>query len=286
MKRAASQNLRFFLIVIIATIISPLNPASAGVLFTTITSSGSTYGFITQIIAYEPITIPSAATITSLEMKIAVTPASGMRVDIYSDSAGSPSTTLLGSLTYSSYSAPTGYYTGAVSLPSAGTYWFKFTTTSGFQNYYSMTPVLTGSASGWSVGRMRESTNSGSTFATRGDNLAFLMTINGTGGGLAPAATSISLSGNSTATYRQSVTISATLAVAGSDGLVTFYANGKKIPGCIGKKSVSLAVSCSFRPATRGVITTTARLTPTDSGYVASTASAKSILVSNRSSTR
>ena len=286
MKRAASLKLRLFSFVLLATIISPLNSASAGVLFTTISSSGTSYGFITQIIAYEPITIPSAATITSLEMKIAVTPASGMRVDIYSDSAGTPSATLLGSLTYNSYSAPTGYYTGSVSLPSAGTYWFKFTTSSGFQNYYTMTPVLTGSVSGWSIGRMRESTNSGSTFATRSDNLTFLMTLNGSGGGLAPAATSISLSGNSAATYRQSVTITASLGVAGSDGLVTFYANGKKIPGCIRKQSISLSVSCTFKPAARGAIAVTSQLVPADSGYLSTISLTKTLLVSNRATAR
>lgn len=262
-----------------------LQPASAATLFDTMSSTGTSYGFTTGVIGIEPITIPAAATIQSIVMKIASGTGSGARVDIFPDNSGSPAASSLGALTFSSYTNPNATYTGSVALPSAGKYWFKFSTTIGFQNYYSMTPVTTGSLSGWSIGRMLESTSSGASYSTRSDNLVYLMTINGVGGVVAQAS-SISLAGSSMATYRETYTISANLGVAGTDGKVTFYADGKKIPGCINKLSVSLASTCAWKPSKRGSTAITARLFPTDGGFSGSTSVAKNILVSNRSSKR
>jgi hypothetical protein len=285
MKRAASLKLKAILGMAILFSSISLEPASAATLFDTMSSTGTSYGFTTGVIGIEPITIPAATTIQSIVMKIASGTGSGARIDIFSDNSGSPSVTSLGALTFNNYTNPNATYTGSVALPSAGKYWFKFSTTISFQNYYSMTPVTTGSLSGWSIGRMLESTNSGASYSTRGDNLVYLITINGTGGVVAQPS-SISLTGSSSATFRQPYTISASLGVTGTDGKVTFYADGKKIPGCINQQTVSLSITCIWRPSKRGSVVVTARAVPVDTGYLASISPAKNILVGNRSSLR
>ena len=285
MKRGASRSYKLIAALTALFSILSLQPASAATLFDTMSSTGTSYGFTTGVIGIEPITIPAAATIQSIVMKIASGTGSGAKVEIFSDNSGVPASSALGTLTFNSYTSPNATYTGSVVLPSAGKYWFKFSTTIGFQNYYSMTPVTTGSLSGWSIGRMRESTSSGTSYSTRGDDLVYLMTIIGTGG-VVPLASSISISGNSTATYMQSYTVSASLGVAGTDGKVTFYANGKRIPGCINKLSISLAASCTWKPSRRGSSVITAQLSPSDSSYLPSISQVRNILVGNRSNTR
>lgn len=285
MKRVVSLKLKSMAVLTSIFSILSFQPASAATLFDTMSSTGTSYGFTTGVIGIEPITIPAAATVQSIVMKIASGTGSGAKVDIFSDNAGIPASSALGTLTFSSYTSPNATYTGSVVLPSAGKYWFKFSTTIGFQNYYSMTPVTTGSLSGWSIGRMRESTSSGASYSTRGDDLVYLMTINGTGG-IVPQASSISISGNSTATYMQPFTISASLGVAGTDGKVTFFANGKRIPGCINKSSVSLAATCSWKPSKRGSALISAQLVPSNSGYLTSVSQVRNIVVGKRSNTR
>lgn len=57
-------------------------------------------------------------------------------------------------------------------------------------------------------------------------------------------------------------------ASSSATGKVTFYANGRKIPGCISKVasgSAPITVTCAWRPATSGAITVRAVLIPTDS---------------------
>lgn len=89
-----------------------------------------------------------------------------------------------------------------------------------------------------------------------------------------------------TLVFRQFKTITATATVAGK---VTFRANGKKVAGCI-KKRVSAANSyiatCAYRPSTRGYITITTSLNPSDSSYIGLTNSTERLFVFNRSGTR
>jgi len=264
---------------------SSIQNASAAVLFDTTSSTGTNYGFTSSVIGISPITIPAAATIQSVVMKIAQGNGSGVTIAIFADNAGAPAASPLGTLTYASYTSPNATYTGSVTLPAAGKYWFKFSTTVSFQNYYSTTPVTTGSLSGWSIGRMLESINSGSSYTTRSDNLVYLLTINGTGGVL-QSSSSITLSTPIQSNFRQVITLTASLGVVGTDGLVTFYANGKKIAGCINKLSSALSVSCSWKPSQRGTVLVSASLKPTDSGYASSTSATKTILVGTRTNTR
>lgn len=79
-----------------------------------------------------------------------------------------------------------------------------------------------------------------------------------------PQATFSSFSLNVPATFRSEVTLTATLAGAGMDGKVTFYANGKKIPGCINVPSSALVATCTWKAATRGSVNLAATVLPTD----------------------
>lgn len=75
--------------------------------------------------------------------------------------------------------------------------------------------------------------------------------------------------GSTTATYRQASTISITATLASK---VTFFANGKRIAGCISiPTDNSLVATCNWKPAIRGLITVTATVTPLLAGVSAQT---------------
>jgi hypothetical protein len=101
-----------------------------------------------------------------------------------------------------------------------------------------------------------------------------------------PSASSISISAALSNRYRTSSTITATLGVAGTDGRVTFYQNGKKIGGCINIVSISLAATCNWRPTTRGSVRLSATLTPSSAGISSSTSSIIQATISGRSGNR
>jgi hypothetical protein len=92
---------------------------------------------------------------------------------------------------------------------------------------------------------------------------------------------SISIPSNA-AIYRSAIVITANISTAGGDGKVTFFANGKKIPGCIKKSSISLVATCSWKPSTRGSVIITAQVIPTDTSLVTSTSAPVNFLVGNR----
>lgn len=105
-------------------------------------------------------------------------------------------------------------------------------------------------------------------------------------GTVAPSASTLSISAPSTSIYRNSSTITATLGVAGSDGKVTFYQNGKRIPGCINVQSSGLVATCNWKPTNKGSTKLTAVLTPTSSGYLSSNAPTIQSLVTARTTRR
>ena len=80
----------------------------------------------------------------------------------------------------------------------------------------------------------------------------------------APGLTLAMNSGLRTAVFRVSNTITAT---STESGRVTFYADGKKIAGCIGLATSSNAVSCSWKPAIRKAQRLTAVLKTTGGQY-------------------
>lgn len=292
MKRAGSLKLRIIctLSLISAIISTPI--ANADVQFATTMSStcSTTSGSSTWVLAI-PFTIPEAAVIKRVDWKLSSGPAPTTAfIKVLQDSAGAPTTSFYGVESYTSFSNNIATFSGtSINLPSAGTYWLAFFGPSSFQACFSNPAVTTGTPSGWTVNATAsyESYNTGALFYVVGvGRFSFLFTLYGTGGGVVPPSSSIAITGGSLATFRLPTTLTASLGVAGTDGKVTFYANGKKIPGCISKSTVSLATSCSWRPSTRGSVAITARLVPTDSSYGASTSLAKNMVVSNRSGTR
>lgn len=87
----------------------------------------------------------------------------------------------------------------------------------------------------------------------------------------APTASSVSVTAPTTSSIRSSVTLTATLGVAGSNGKVTFYQNGKRIPGCVSIMSSGLAATCNWRPSTRGSMRIHAQLVPSSTSFLSST---------------
>jgi photosystem II stability/assembly factor-like uncharacterized protein len=94
-----------------------------------------------------------------------------------------------------------------------------------------------------------------------------------------------SLGALATPTFRTSVTLRATLATAGSDGFVTFFANGKKIPGCVKVATVSLVANCTWKPSNRGGIAISATSYPSDNSFTSASINLP-VSVGSRSGTR
>jgi hypothetical protein len=96
---------------------------------------------------------------------------------------------------------------------------------------------------------------------------------------------SLSLSG--AATYRQIVSITASVTVASK---VTFRAANIIISGCKNKVATgsgsSYSVTCSWKPSKRGAVVITATSTPTAGGITGATATPVSVNVVNRSGVR
>jgi hypothetical protein len=101
----------------------------------------------------------------------------------------------------------------------------------------------------------------------------------------ATVGATISLAGGSLI-FRQANTVSAVSSVAGK---VTFKVNGKVLPGCKNKAVTvgnSFTAICSYRPSTRGYVSVTATLDPTDASYIGTTTTTGRYFVGNRTGTR
>lgn len=235
-----------------------------------------------------PVYAPQPATITKVELKTfdSVAPADAY-ILIKRDSGGAPTGAVIDTFTYSSMSSAIASFTGSAALSTAGTFWLVFKQVTTYNYCYLPSPTYSSLATNWTMGTTYsyQAINSSSTYTSMGGYTSYLITISGTGG-VAATPSSVSLSGVSSAIYRESTLLTANLGVAGTNGLVTFYANGKKIAGCISKPSVSLSTTCSWKPSTRGSVVITARLVPTDSAYATSYSSSKNMVVGNRSTQR
>jgi hypothetical protein len=107
--------------------------------------------------------------------------------------------------------------------------------------------------------------------ATINVNIAYASTI------------SVGLTNSSaTATYRAVSQLTATIS---PDGKVTFYANGKAIPGCKNRSGTTSA-TCNWKPAQIGRINITANFVPNSNNYPNSAALPALIVVSARGGTR
>jgi len=102
----------------------------------------------------------------------------------------------------------------------------------------------------------------------------------------ANGATSLTLAlsgGGTTATYRQSIALVATVS---NPGYVTFYFKGRRIPGCIKILSAAGSATCNWKPSFHGQIYVTAQLSPTGVGYNSSTSTSALLTINTRSNAR
>ena len=97
---------------------------------------------------------------------------------------------------------------------------------------------------------------------------------------------SISLAGGAL-TYRQTKLVTALASVAGK---ATFRVNNKILPGCKNKSttgsSPNIIATCSYRPSTRGSVTISVTLNPTNPSYIGTVSTSDTYFVYVRSGTR
>jgi hypothetical protein len=82
--------------------------------------------------------------------------------------------------------------------------------------------------------------------------------------------------------YRTALSVQATVE---QPGKITFFSNGKRIPGCV-SRSITTTYICSYRPSVHGANIVTASLVPTDSGYARVTSAPKNLGAASRTTTR
>ena len=100
-------------------------------------------------------------------------------------------------------------------------------------------------------------------------------------------STTISLNTTNTLSYRTSSSLTATV---NTQGRVSFYANNKRIPGCIARTtsgSSPITATCNWRPTQRGSVSVYGVFTPNDlSTYERVTSPTLNKIVNNRSNKR
>jgi hypothetical protein len=124
--------------------------------------------------------------------------------------------------------------------------------------------------------------------ASQGGNAAYLAATSlSESFNISAANSSITLSITGTSYQFQHLgTLSINAALTGSDGLVTFFYNGKKIFHCVNIQSSSLAASCAWRPTAHGSVRITATFTPSSSNYSGSIATAYPLNITSRTAAR
>jgi len=87
--------------------------------------------------------------------------------------------------------------------------------------------------------------------------------------------------------FRQAKLLTASASVVGK---VTFRVNNKILPGCKNKSTTGSApniiATCSYRPSTRGFVTISVTLNPTDSSYIGTVSTSDTYFVNRRSGSR
>jgi hypothetical protein len=99
-----------------------------------------------------------------------------------------------------------------------------------------------------------------------------------------PTTVTLTIAGNVSSVNKGS-SVDITAAV-GSAGRITFFSNEKRIPGCI-NKVVTTSIVCSWKPPTRGTVTLTATLIPSDaSAYTTSKSINLNVATTSRTNKR
>ena len=125
----------------------------------------------------------------------------------------------------------------------------------------SWTPASLGSVSLTAIFTPTDTSN----FETSTSTTLSITVVNGV------STVTLSLAGGVTTTPKgQAINI---IAAVDQDGRITFFVDGKKVPRCINRAASVGNVSCSWKPAVQKAVTISARLTPTNNVYNASTSS-------------
>ena len=137
----------------------------------------------------------------------------------------------------------------------------------------SWTPASLGSVSLTAIFTPTDTSN----FETSTSTTLTITVVNGV------STVTLSLAGGATTAPKgQAINIIASIDQAGR---VTFFIDGKRVPGCINRAASIGNISCSWKPAVQKSVTISARLTPTNSVYNAST-STMNVAVVRRSGAR
>jgi hypothetical protein len=137
----------------------------------------------------------------------------------------------------------------------------------------SWTPASLGSVSLTAIFTPTDSSN----FETSTSTTLSITVVNGV------STVTLSLAGGTTTPPKgQAINIIANIDQAGR---ITFFVDGKRVPGCFNKSASVGNVSCSWKPAVQKAATISARLTPSNNVYNASTSSL-AVQVVRRSGTR
>ena len=125
----------------------------------------------------------------------------------------------------------------------------------------SWTPASLGSVSLTAIFTPTDTSN----FETSTSTTLSITVVNGV------STVTLSLAGGTTTPPKgQAINI---IAAVDQAGRITFLIDGKRIPGCINRASSIGNISCSWKPAVQKTVTISARLTPTNNVYNASTSS-------------
>lgn len=236
-------------------------------------------------------TASRAVTLTKATLRYSVTSgsnsptnASTQRLAIWTNSGSTPGS-LVGRMSYSSYSGNQVFFTGNVVIPSAGTYWLQIL--SGFSAYFCVvsTQDNSGSEAGWSTqaGIAYGSAGSGETatsfalFGSPQNAYSFSYSLFTAG----PSTVSLAVSNQLNASKGQVDTLTATTSGAGS---VTFYANRKRIPKCISITTSANSANCLWKPIVTGNSTVYAKFKPAGEAEIKS--DELQVKVKNRSALR
>lgn len=82
--------------------------------------------------------------------------------------------------------------------------------------------------------------------------------------------------------FKSNISISASV---NTPGKITFFADGKRISGCI-SRSITMTITCNWKPNIHKTFRVSARLIPTDSNYLLSSSESMEVKILPRSTTR
>jgi fibronectin-binding autotransporter adhesin len=137
----------------------------------------------------------------------------------------------------------------------------------------SWTPASLGSVSLTAIFTPTDASN----FETSTSTALSITVVNGV------STVTLSLAGGTTTPPKgQAINI---IAAVDQAGRVTFFVDGKRVPGCINRAASVGNINCSWKPAVQKAVTISARLTPTNNVYNASTSS-MNVAVVRRSGVR